>query len=238
MQCAPYQILASIYDQDWGNFILAYLPFINWLGSRIGFQGKKILDAACGTGNLARILCRQGSEVVGFDRSAAMLKIAASRCAQLPACFWQSDMREFATRAAYFDIAFNTFDAINYLLTTAEIALFLERIHFGLKWGGFFIFDINTPNAFRQHPHGRFSRQVGAVRFQSQQDFDAQPCLERTRLFFPEGEEEHVQRGYSKSEIETLLHQQRFKIINGFTAFQFSPADDTTERLLYLTQTI
>jgi len=42
-------------------------------------QGKRVLDAGCASGELTRLLLARGANVVGIDRSEALLKIARER---------------------------------------------------------------------------------------------------------------------------------------------------------------
>jgi SAM-dependent methyltransferase len=59
----------------------ADIPFYARLAEQ---RGGPILEVACGTGRLTMALARAGHEVVGIDRSAAMLDIARAKLADEP----------------------------------------------------------------------------------------------------------------------------------------------------------
>ena len=53
------------------NTLLSYLPQ--------NLEGKRILDAGCGTGQISIALAERGAEVVGIDISSTLIKIAKKR---------------------------------------------------------------------------------------------------------------------------------------------------------------
>ncbi|MBN2090928.1 class I SAM-dependent methyltransferase [candidate division KSB1 bacterium] len=230
----PYQRLAAFYDTDWGSFTNLYVPFLKLLDQEFHLAGKKILDIACGTGNLALILAGMGCKVTGLDRSSAMLDIARVKCKNYSICFLVDKMQSFDLGDEQFDFIFNTFDSINYLLTLEEIKQFFTQVYQALKSDGYFIFDINTEHAFGYHHLGTFNREINGVRFIQKHSFDPQHCIETTCFLFDDGEEIHKQKGYPKVQIENLLAMVKFQIIACYRAFNLMPADENTERLLFL----
>jgi len=230
----PYQRLAAIYDTDWGSFIISYTPFLKSLDQHFGLSGKKVLDSACGTGNLAVLLADMGCEVTGFDRSPEMLNIAKMKCQRLNVNFYLEKMQSFDLGAQQFDFIFNTFDSINYLLTIDEIEQFFTQVYRALKSNGYFIFDINTEHAFGYRHLGIFNRELNGIRFIQKQNFDITNCIETTSFLFEDGEETHVQKGYTKEQIENILKMLNFQIHAAYRAFDFKPADENTERIIFL----
>lgn len=230
----PYQRLASLYDTDWGNFIASYIPLLKLLDQKFGLSGKKVLDAACGTGNLALLLAEMGCEVTGFDRSPEMLNIAKMKCQHYKIKFHIENMQSFDFGVQQFDFIFNTFDSINYLLILDEVKQFFTQVHRALKSNGYFIFDINTENAFGFRHIGTFNREINGIRFIQKQNFEEINCIETTSFFFDDGEETHRQKGYTKIQIENLLHMLKFQILSCYRAFDYKPADENTERIVFL----
>ena len=92
-----YHDYAPFYDGS-GQIRFAVLigQYLRELLERHPISGRWALDLACGTGTLALILSDDGWQVIGLDRSAAMLAIARDRAADAgPAIdFVEGDMRE------------------------------------------------------------------------------------------------------------------------------------------------
>jgi SAM-dependent methyltransferase len=54
------------------------------------FRPRRVLDAGCGTGRVAKELARRGIDVVGVDRSEAMLEVAQTDAPEV--CFVHQDL--------------------------------------------------------------------------------------------------------------------------------------------------
>lgn len=232
----PYQYLAKIYDCDWGDYIQDYIPLLKWLDQTYNLSGKSVLDAACGTGNLALLLTTLGAQVTGFDRSPDMLEFARSKCNPEFTTFAIADMRTFNLGTEWFSFVFNTFDSINYLLEPEEIMQFFRCVYNALIPSGIFVFDINTVHAFGYQHLGTFSRKIDDVDFIQKHEFESENCIEKTYFVFDEGVELHCQRGYPKHQIDQLLNEAHFQLLHCLHAFKFIPADEFTERLIYIVQ--
>jgi ubiquinone/menaquinone biosynthesis C-methylase UbiE len=73
---------------------------------RIGVRpGSKLLDVACGSGQLALFAARDGIDVSGIDIAENLIRRANARAAaeQLPACFQVADAEELPFRDGSFD---------------------------------------------------------------------------------------------------------------------------------------
>ena len=82
--CQEYNRLAPIYDRRWRNYINSSLSFL------VNFADipseASILDLACGTGELAKLLLEQNpqQQITGVDISEAMLEIARNKLDAYP----------------------------------------------------------------------------------------------------------------------------------------------------------
>lgn len=134
-----YDIFAKYYDAVMTDYSFC-LDFIHDTIKHYKPDSKKLLELACGTGN---VLCRfsREFETTGVDISGNMLEKARIK---IPAArFIQSDITEFETDDK-FDIILCMFDSINHMLTFSDwTKLFVKANHF-LKPGGLFLFDMNT----------------------------------------------------------------------------------------------
>jgi len=108
---------------------------------------QRLLDVACGTGQLAAYFLDHGFEVVGIDRSTHMLKYARANNAKHVA-IGKSQFNERDTSNFHFDSQFGlavcTFNGLNHLASFGQVEGCLAGVFQALVPGGYFIFDINT----------------------------------------------------------------------------------------------
>lgn len=103
---------------------------------------RTILDLGCGTGNHDLPLTRMGYEVVGVDRSEAM--VAQARCkatdAALDAEFLTGDIRDL-NLGRTFDAVISMFAVISYQCSNDDLLGMMRTARRHLKPGGLFVFD-------------------------------------------------------------------------------------------------
>jgi SAM-dependent methyltransferase len=135
-----YDRFAWIYNQYWGGFSQLVLPLLDRLILGDLPAHAKILDVACGTGHVSRLLVKEGYQVTGLDGSAEMLRYARENAPQ--AEFLLLDARSFSLPPVY-DGAVSTFDSLNHILSLPELETAFRNILAALKPGGRFLFDLN-----------------------------------------------------------------------------------------------
>ncbi len=76
--------------------------------------GTRVLDVACGTGNLAIPAARKGAQVWGLDIAPNLLEQARERASaeQLPATFEEGDAEQLPYPDAHFDVVMSMFGAM------------------------------------------------------------------------------------------------------------------------------
>lgn len=131
-----YSKLAELYDQIFPDerFYRAYGRMIARLCRRFGVQPHRILDAACGTGRLARYL--PGEIVEGVDASATMRRIASRRLRVRTGTL-------FRLPTGRYDLVTCTFDSLNHL-PRRGLARAFRAARRALRPGGLYIFDLNS----------------------------------------------------------------------------------------------
>jgi SAM-dependent methyltransferase len=145
MMTAYREDLAYIHDTGFGFFAEAAAPVVIGLLREGGARRGRVVELGCGSGILAEKLVAAGYDVVGFDQSAAMVRLARARVpsgefrvesfvtAELPPCAAVTSIGE----------VFNyLFDANN---TAARLTKLFRRVYDALEPGGWLVFDIATP---------------------------------------------------------------------------------------------
>lgn len=139
-----YDEFAWLYDRRWGEISLSFVPVLDRLALDALPADARVLDLACGTGQLAALLVERGFEVTGLDSSAGMLAIARSRVPG--ATFVLADARSFELPDR-FDAVLSVFDSLDHILSIDGLRSAFERVRVALVPGGHFVFDLNTVEA-------------------------------------------------------------------------------------------
>lgn len=144
---APYKYFAKYYDhivkegwyKSWYKFILEILK-------KEKFKPELIIDAACGTGKLSKLLSNISS-VVGFDKSPEMIKIARTNYKNINFSISSFSNFHLSTKKKA-DVIICAFDSLNYLSTAAELEKALANFKNNLNNSGYLLFDVNGEKAF------------------------------------------------------------------------------------------
>jgi len=111
-----YERFAYLYDE-----LMKDVPYDNWVNlteaykQKFQVEGTRLLDLACGTGELSVRFAQKGYEVTGADLSDDMLSVAQRKAQtrSLPIQFFQQDMTELDDLGE-FDIIGIYCDSLNY----------------------------------------------------------------------------------------------------------------------------
>jgi ubiquinone/menaquinone biosynthesis C-methylase UbiE len=143
-----YDAIAPFYDD-----FTAHHDYEVWLGNllpeleRHGLRGDRLLDVACGTGKSFIPMLSRGWEVTASDISAPMVELARAKVGD-EAALSVADMRDLPDFGR-FDLVWCLDDAVNYLLSGAELEQALRGMRRNLGPGGLLMFDVNALRAYR-----------------------------------------------------------------------------------------
>ncbi len=265
-EAAPYSVLAAGYDlvmehvdyAEWAAYVLALL-------AEHAPETRSVLELGCGTGSLALEVQARAAGLTGApggfrylatDVAEPMVRVARQKAAW--AARTAGDLRFAAADFTRFDLdglgAEGPFDAVlllydglNYLLEEGEVAQLLDCAVGVLRAGGVFVLDQSTPansllnealfedegEAVGDRPEERFA-------YVRRSRYDADRRLHTTEFDLTVGprtfHERHVQRAYTKAEVEALIAASPFAVAAAYDGFTRDPATDRSERIHWLLQ--
>lgn len=222
-----------------------WIEYLERLWAQHGQNPSTILDLACGTGTVSRLLAKRDYRVVGVDLSAGMLEVAYQRTqeAKLPIPFYQQDAAELDLGAARFDAVVCLFDSLNYILEPPRLQEAFARVSTHLQPGGTFIFDVNTEYALAE---GMFNQSCMRMneplryRWRSRYNAETRICTVRMDFSYDPGSgvresfvELHKQRAYAKEELTQWLREAGFAEVAVYDAYTVEGPKKRSDRLFY-----
>ncbi|PLR93795.1 class I SAM-dependent DNA methyltransferase [Bacillus sp. T33-2] len=141
-----YKQFAYLYDH-----LMQDVPYELWaemtmkLKEKYGIKGTKLLDLACGTGEMSIRLAGAGLDVTGVDLSDDMLAVARMKADEqrFSIQFFQQDMADLDV-PGLFDIVSIYCDSVNYLRTGDDVEKTFTGVFRHLNEGGLFLFDVHS----------------------------------------------------------------------------------------------
>lgn len=147
-----YSGFAGVYDTFMDN-----IPYEEWkeyivgLLREYGVSDGLVLELGCGTGNMTRLLCREGYDMIAVDNSEEMLMIARDKAMNesMDILYLLQDMRSFelyGTVRAVISVC----DSMNYITDPKDLLQVFKLVNNYLDRGGIFIFDMNTLYKYKE----------------------------------------------------------------------------------------
>ncbi len=243
-----FDVVAPLYDE-----LMTGVPYDKWIGylqkllALSNLTPRRILDLACGTGNVSELLAEEGyHSIVGVDIAPAMIAEARAKASQrsLNIDYRVQDAAELDIPGPPFDLCISLFDSLNYVLQPERLQMAFHRVAAHLSRNGLFIFDLNTEYAlingfFTQDNQGT----PAALQYRWQSTFDrgARICtvnmsFEHRPLGGPQRsfKEVHQQFAYRKDEILDMLDLAGFSKVDVYQAYTLRPSSRTSDRLFYV----
>lgn len=243
-----YSELAKIYDKlmDHINYSY-YTDFYLKAARQHGWKGRKILDLACGTGNISLELLKRGYEVQGLDISEEMLMVADEKIfgAGFTPRLYCQNMRNFRLTEKV-DLVICAFDSLNYLLKEDDLERTFSCVYAALGEHGFFLFDVHTYYKFNHILGQNTLAYAGEEIFYIwQNNFSAETgiCQMNLDIFQKEKgsmyrrfREYHQERYYSEAQLKQLLERNNFSVLGIYSDLEFAAPHPESERSFYITK--
>lgn len=242
---SEYALLSEYYDRFTDD-----VPYERWADffERIfkekGQTPRIILDLACGTGSLTRILAQRGYDMIGADQSEDMLMMAIDACCDLQGTrpvFLHQPMQELDLYGTI-DACVCCLDSINYVTDPEILREAFRRVQLFLMPGGLFVFDINTRKKLERINGQSFVREDDDVFcvWQAQIDED-DLCYYDFDIFelnedgaWNRYQEHHAERIYDTDTLRDMLEQAGFVDIELRGELSDSAPDEQEERIFFI----
>jgi SAM-dependent methyltransferase len=235
---AGYKVLPLVYDRwqkSYGaDYTTLILPRLLKTISQLNIPVSSLLDVACGTASLAKLLARRGWTVWGIDASERMVAEARRkfRSKRWPVTILRQDMRSIHLPTTV-RLATSMFDSLNHVLTRRDLLRVFRGVHRSLVEGGYFIFDVNNELCFR-----KLWTQSGAVHcrdfslvMQNRYEPSRKVAYSLVTLFLRRGSryerlgEIVRERCFTKEEVGGALERAGFEIVSS-EDFNFTGSED------------
>lgn len=236
---ASYNIFAEFYDDLTQN--VEYEKIAKYVSSffkKYYPSGKTVLDLACGTGTLSKLLNEEGYNIIGIDLSDDMLCIASSKSVD-NASFIKGDISSFAL-AQKVDYCVCSLDSINHLKSIEQVGECFNCVYNSLVDGGIFVFDVNTvykhknvlnDNTFVFDEENFFlswdNEYLGENTVRILLDFFVFNGVNYDRF-----SEEFCEKAYEISELENKLN--KFKILGVYDELTLTEPKNDSERIYFV----
>ncbi len=217
--------------------------YVHSLIQHYGSGKTHLLDVGCGTGRHAKLFSEMGLQVVGLDRSEAMISEATLKNPELK--FHTGDICSFEL-GEKFEIVSALFHVVSYLTTADQLQAAFASIRNHLVPGGLFVFDCwHGPAVLHQRPEVRIRRlsndTTNVVRIAEPTmsiadqtvDVDFQIFIEENEVW-EEINEKHSMRYLFRAEIESLLADNGMQLVHSEEWLEGNTPSDDSWSVVYI----
>lgn len=242
-----YGRFAYVYDE-----LMKDVPYEKWLMiltaklEQYGIDGRKVLDLACGTGEITVELAQHGFNVSGVDLSDEMLMVANEKAGKqgLTIPFFQQNMAELEGLGLY-DCVTIFCDSLNYLREEMDVQKTFSRVHEHLKDGGLFLFDVHSiykmEEIFHNNTFAVNDEEVSYIWdcFPGEEPYSVEHDLsffvrDDQSGLYDRFDELHYQRTYPVQRYKEWLQQAGFEVLELLADLEETPPTNETERILFV----
>ena len=204
------------------------------------------LDIACGTGNVTVRIAKHFKNIYGVDLSEDMLreafdKLKSERIKGKIIC---QDMSELSLNRK-FDLITSVLDSTNYVTDIEGLKNYFKGVYEHLKDDGLFIFDVNSYYKLSEILGNNIYTYSEDDVFYTWENVFEDDLLSMFLTFFVKKgelyerfEEEHLERAYKESRLESILEELDFKVINKFDGYSNDNVQANSERIVYVVKKI
>lgn len=242
-----YAHLSKMYD-----YLMDDIDYDQWVDYLDKFikkhysNAERILELACGTGNITMRLAERGYRVDAVDISDEMLTIAQGKVANKmgKVRFIQSDMLELDLNERY-DVVLCLCDGINYITEMKNVDILFAKVADVLKESGVFIFDISSEHKLSDHlGNHTFAENYDDFSYiwENYYDYEQRLLEFDFTIFQKEGDlfrkyqEYHIQRAHQVGELSESLAEKGFENLGIYHEMTLRKYVDDSERIHFVTK--
>lgn len=226
-----YGEFSRYYDLlGWNKFAAAAAVRLRSFFKLRGINPESILDMACGTAELEKIMSRSSIRFVGVDASEGMLREARMKCPGLKLVHGDAASVRVPGK---FDMVLLLFDSANHMNSLAHLKRLFRNARRHLVDGGFFIFDYLTAIGLERWEHIDIRRVAGHTvishGFYYPEDHSVDIFIEafvKKGKYYDRVYQKIVERTYRSADIFTALKEAGFAKI---LVSSFDPGEELEE---------
>lgn len=244
----PYDQFALVYDRMGADeHSVKMTEYTFRIMRKFDIEVDRLLDLCCGTGAALKIFHEHGLKVAGLDGSAAMLKMARKKLRGYKISLIRQSLPRFnipdknkTPKKLRFDLVTCYFDSLNYLKNQKQLLTAFKAVNRHLEPGGWFIFDMNTPEALKtlwgSQVYAGAEENLAWV-WQNDYNPETKSAACRVTLFVKKGkgwrryDECHIEYGFENKDIKKLLRQAGFIVKGFYNCFTFNQPTAKTTRI-------
>jgi SAM-dependent methyltransferase len=242
-----YEHFAYFYDE-----LMKDAPYDEWVEfvkNRLKthhIDGVRLLDLACGTGELSVRFAKEGFAVTGVDLSSDMLSVAQSKSegAGFRIPFYEQNMADLEGQGQ-FDLIGIFCDSLNYLQSEEEVEQTFAAVFQHLKTGGLFIFDVHSifkiTQVFTNQTFALNDERICYIWNSFPGEFPNSVEHELSFFLLDEGTEQydridelHVQRTYPVEQYTNWLKSAGFEVLEVSADFATTAPQADSERIFFV----
>lgn len=246
-----YNKFATVYDKMGADrHSIHMVEYCQKIFKKFRIDPHTGLDLCCGTGTAIKLFAEIGLKMSGLDASAEMLTQAAAKLKKEKATLYHKSLPKFKLlddnqQPVQFDLVTSFYDSLNYLKSEKELGITFQSVADHLKEGGWFIFDMNTPESLKtlwdEHTYAGVKDDMAWV-WRNEYDKKKKRAACHATFFKKEGklyerfDETHYEQGYTNSVIKDLLKKAGFVVKGFYDCYGFSKPGRKCYRIAVVAQ--
>lgn len=237
-----YQDFAEVYDQlmsdvDYASLCSYFLKLCKKYNHKIDI----VLDACCGSGLFTEQLLINKLNVIGVDISENMLSKAIARLNKYDCLLLNQDLCELDLFGTI-NTCFCTLDSLNHITNKNDFKKAIKKISLFMEKDGLFIFDLNTQfkhrtilgnNFFVEETKDYYLVWKNQLLLNDTVEINLDVFVNSNETY-TRFSENFCERAYSLEEINNILTNSSFKVLEMLDFFTHKKPNAKSEKIIFV----